>query len=50
MKFLNFVVYDTPKMAEIVAVSTKFMANSPKGYRVLSTHVCMSPPFYFYPV
>jgi hypothetical protein len=50
MKFLKFVVYDAPKMAEIVTVSTKLMANSPKGYRVLSTYVCMSPPFYFCPV
>jgi len=45
MKFLTFVVFDSTKAADIAAAMDRIQVSPPKGYKVLSQFVCVSPPF-----
>ncbi len=45
MRFLTFFMYEASKTAEMAALGDKVNSKLPKGAKVLSSYLCLSPPF-----
>lgn len=45
MKFLSFTAFDVSRAKEMAQISDRVWGSPPKGIKMLSNHICLSPPF-----